>query len=276
MKARCCVVLFVLVCGAIELTHCSAALAVGPLARAHSHNDYWRERPLLDALDQGFTSVEADIFLVNGELLVGHARSELAPERTLEKLYLAPLARRVPENGGLVFRGGSRFLLLVDIKTDALTTYPVLAAVLAKYAAMLTTVERGQHRAGAVTVVVSGNRPAVEELVQADVRYAGLDGRPADLESDAPAHLMPMISDSWSSQFTWKGVGPMPAGEKAKLQDIVQRAHAAGRVVRFWATPENETLWHELHSSGVDLINTDQLARLAAFLRIQARPPSIP
>ena len=51
------------------------------------------------------------------------------------------------------------------------------------------------------------------------------------------------------------------------LQRIVTKAHAAGRVVRFWKTPENETVWRELRSADVDLLNTDQLARLAAFLR---------
>ena len=33
----------------------------------HAHNDYLHSRPLLDALDQGFDSVEADVFLVNEE-----------------------------------------------------------------------------------------------------------------------------------------------------------------------------------------------------------------
>jgi glycerophosphoryl diester phosphodiesterase len=75
-----------------------------------------------------------------------------------------------------------------------------------------------------------------------------------------------MISDRWSAHFTWTGHGPMPPAEQAKLKEIVNKAHAAGRVVRFWATPENESLWTQLRSSGVDLINTDQLDRLAAFL----------
>jgi hypothetical protein len=46
----------------------------------------------------------------------------------------------------------------------------------------------------------------------------------------------------------------------------VPATHAAGRVVRFWATPENESLWPQLRACEVDLINTDQLDRLAAFL----------
>ena len=34
------------------------------LERAHAHNDYEHPRPLFDALDHGFKSVEADIWLV--------------------------------------------------------------------------------------------------------------------------------------------------------------------------------------------------------------------
>jgi hypothetical protein len=37
-----------------------------PLTRAHAHNDYLHARPLFDALDHGFCSVEADVWGVNG------------------------------------------------------------------------------------------------------------------------------------------------------------------------------------------------------------------
>ena len=45
-----------------------------PLPQGHSHNDYYNKRPLLDALTNGFCSVEADVFLKNEKLLVGHSR----------------------------------------------------------------------------------------------------------------------------------------------------------------------------------------------------------
>jgi len=64
-----------------------------PLARAHAHNDYLHPRPLLDALDHGFTSVEADVWIVNGALLVAHDQRDVMPERTLRALYLEPLRR---------------------------------------------------------------------------------------------------------------------------------------------------------------------------------------
>src|ERR1044071_3148402 len=72
------------------------------LMRAHAHNDYEHPRPLFDALDQGFGNVEADIYLVNGDLLVAHDPVDLDPSRTLESLYLAPLAARVKANNGSV------------------------------------------------------------------------------------------------------------------------------------------------------------------------------
>jgi glycerophosphoryl diester phosphodiesterase len=130
---------------------------------------------------------------------------------------------------------------------------------------MLMAIEAGKVRPGAITVVLTGNRPKIDPN-DSEIRYAGLDGRLSDLRSHTPAHLMPMVSDNWSHNFSWRGNGPMPEEERGKLQSIVKQAHAAGRVVRFWETPENETVWRELRAAGVDLLNTDQLARLAKFL----------
>src|SRR5262245_8158427 len=76
-----------------------------PLPRAHAHNYYRHSRPLLDALDHGFCSVEADVWLVDGKLLVGHDRRDLKPERTLQALYLDPLQERVRKNKGPVYPG---------------------------------------------------------------------------------------------------------------------------------------------------------------------------
>ena len=52
-----------------------------PLWRAHAHNDYEHPRPLFDALDHRFGSVEADIYLVGDQLLVAHDPENLDPSR---------------------------------------------------------------------------------------------------------------------------------------------------------------------------------------------------
>lgn len=232
-----------------------------PLARAHAHNDYEHPRPLRDALAHGFTSVEADIYLVDGELLVGHDPADLVPGRTLQSLYLDPLARR--------HRWPVQ--LLVDIKNTGAATYTALDRVLRRYRGMLTSYHHGRVRPGAVTVVISGDRP--RELMAAQrVRYAFYDGRSADLGTGVPASFMPLISDNWNNLFTWQGVGPMPAAERTRLRQFVRAAHADRQRVRFWATPDapgaaREAVWRELVAADVDHLNTDDLAGLEAFLR---------
>ncbi len=87
---------------------------------------------------------------------------------------------------------------------------------------MLTSVDHGKVRPGAVTAVISGARPRAE-LRRAQPRYAGLDGRISDLDSTLPADFMPMISDQWTAHFKWKGDGPMPPAERLKLKQIVTK-----------------------------------------------------
>ncbi|MEW2029105.1 phosphatidylinositol-specific phospholipase C/glycerophosphodiester phosphodiesterase family protein [Streptomyces roseifaciens] len=244
-----------------------------PLRRAHAHNDYEHTHPLADALSYGFGSVEADIWLVGGRLLVAHDASGLDPSRTLEALYLDPLERRVRAGHGRVYPGHNLSLqLLVDIKTDGAATYRELSRRLRRYGTLFTSCADGRIRRGAVTAVVSGDRGARGPMAGERLRHAFYDGRLADLGGGSPASFIPLVSDNWSAGFGWQGVGPMPAAERARLRRIVSAAHAEGRRVRFWATPDRpgparEAVWRELLSAGVDVLNTDDLAGLEAFLR---------
>jgi hypothetical protein len=236
-----------------------------PLGRAHAHNDYEHPRPLLDALDRGFCSVEADIYLTPDGLLVAHDRKDLKPGRTLQRLYLDPLRERVKANGGRVHAGGPSFWLLIDVKTTAEDTYAALDKVLAGYADILSVARDGKFERKAVTVVLSGNR-AKDAITKQKARFVGIDGRPEDLDSDGPADLLPWVSANWALQFRWRGDGPMPAAEQTKLKEYVEKTHKRGRLVRFWATPESDAVWKELLAAGVDLINTDKLDELRSFL----------
>ncbi|MFE7777089.1 phosphatidylinositol-specific phospholipase C/glycerophosphodiester phosphodiesterase family protein [Streptomyces sp. NPDC057445] len=246
-----------------------------PLRRAHAHNDYLHTRPLHDALDHGFTSVEADVFLVDGELLVAHEPAELDPTRTLRSLYLDPLLARVRANHGSVYRGYRRPVqLLVDIKNDGVNTYFELHRQLHDYRRILTTYAHGSVRAGAVTPVISGDRAARGPMEAQRVRHAFYDGRLDDLAAPvpAPATFIPLISSNGTQSFSWQGSGPFPAAERERLRSIVSTAHRRGQRVRFWATPDapgaaRDAVWSELLAAGVDHVNTDDLAGLERFLR---------
>ncbi|MFJ5278953.1 phosphatidylinositol-specific phospholipase C/glycerophosphodiester phosphodiesterase family protein [Streptomyces parvulus] len=263
--------------GAVALPAGTALASEGgrgprPLWRAHAHNDYEHPRPLLDALDHRFGSVEADIYLVEGQLLVAHDPEDLDPSRTLESLYLAPLAARVRAHHGRVYRRDRRALqLLVDIKTEGASTYLELDRQLRRYGHLFTAYAHGRVRPGAVTAVVSGDRAARVPMEAQRTRRAFYDGRLTDLGTSAPASFVPLISDNWTLNFIWQGVGAFPDAERRKLRSIVGAAHARGQRVRFWATPDiagpaRDAVWTELVAAGVDHLNTDDLAGLEAFL----------
>ncbi|MER7049196.1 phosphatidylinositol-specific phospholipase C/glycerophosphodiester phosphodiesterase family protein [Streptomyces jumonjinensis] len=246
-----------------------------PLPRAHAHNDYLHPRPLHDALAHGFTSLEADVFLVNGELLVAHTPAELDPARTLASLYLDPLLARVRAGHGFVHPGYHRPVqLLIDIKADGAACYEELDRLLRRYRRMLSEYADGRVRLRAVTPVVSGDRAARAPMEAQRQRYAFYDGRLDDLGASvpAPASFIPLISSNWNHSFTWQGSGEFPPAEREKLRTLVATAHAHRRRVRFWAVPDTpgparDALWHELLAAGTDHLNSDDLAGLERFLR---------
>lgn len=254
-------ILLVSLCGAI-------AGAQTPLPCAHAHNDYEHTRPLMDALEHGFGSVEADIYLVDGQLLVAHNREDVKPERTLEKLYLAPLKQRFDQQKQIL-PGLKTLILLIDIKGEAVATYQTLEKQIENYKPMLTMFEADKITTNAVTIILSGNRPR-EYVARQSRRWVAIDGRLADLAQNPPRSLIPLISDNWTLHFAWRS-GSVPPEQAAKLNDLVAKTHQQGRILRFWAIPDREEAWKLLHDANVDLINTDRLAELAAFLT--ARQP---
>lgn len=251
------------IASAIACALCVPAYAdtTHPLTFAHAHNDYEHPRPLLDALDYGFCSVEADIHLVGNQLLVAHDLTGVSPGRTLDSLYLVPLRERAIRNGSRIQAEADRFVLLIDIKTSAGPTWNRLNDDLKCFAPILTHYSGNTVTTGPITVILTGNCPRAQLAAQRD-RLAALDGRLTDLDSTMSSSLMPLISDNWTQHFSWKGIGPIPAAELQKLRGLVSRAHAKGRMIRFWAAPETREAWRELRQAGVDLLSVDDLAGL--------------
>ena len=55
----------------------------------HSHNDYWRDLPFWSALSVGCASIEADVWLINETLYVGHEQAALSSTRTLQSSLIS-------------------------------------------------------------------------------------------------------------------------------------------------------------------------------------------
>ncbi|MEM9829750.1 MAG: phosphatidylinositol-specific phospholipase C/glycerophosphodiester phosphodiesterase family protein [Bacteroidota bacterium] len=245
----------------------AAEAQVTPLPNAHAHNDYWHERPLLDALAHGFTSVEADVLLIDGELYVGHDMPEGDHSLpTLKDAYLEPLQQRVKEQNGKVYAGyEGNFYLMIDIKTDAEPTYARLKEALIPYQDMLSYQEDGKKHPGAVTIFLSGNRP-IAQVQQESLQLVSIDGRPENLRQGYSADFMPVISQHYRAIVDWDGSQPISAKQRKALKKLTKQAHQEDKKVRLWATPENTLVWETLLDTGVDFINTDQIAELQQFL----------
>lgn len=233
---------------------------------AHSHNDYEHGRPLVEALDYKFKSIEADVFSIGDSLFVAHDSAQIKQGRTLRTLYLDPLKEIISNNGGSVYGEGTELILLVDIKDDGLRTYKVLHTILEGYKEIITSYHNNVKKQGAISIIVSGNRP-FEYMQNQVVRYAGYDGRIPDLDSGISFSLMPLVSDNWQHYFKWNGIGEMSEAEKNKLLLLIQKAHKNGYMLRFWATPiksdmQRNAVWNVLKKAQVDLIGSDNLKGL--------------
>lgn len=246
------------------------AAQVQPLVHAHAHNDYEHEHPLFDALDNGFISVEADVYCVDDILYVYHdLPSNPDPSRTLDSLYLAPLAKRISKDSAVYPGYHGFFYLMIDIKANPDLTYNRLQQVLAEYSSMISAVRNGdEQEEKPVKVFLSGNRP-IRQILQAHATLMALDGRPDDLGQGIPTPLMPVVSENFHKFSSWKGSGPMKKKDLASLSAFIEKAHAENKKVRLWAAPDNPDSWKLLLGLGVDLINTDKLPELRAFLLTQ-------
>lgn len=237
---------------------------------AHSHNDYEHTRPLYDALDCNFNSIEADVYCVGDSLFVAHDFDKIKSGRTLRNLYLEPLKNQIAKNGGSVYGNGEEIILFIDIKNNGLLTYQLLHKILKNYKAELSVFENGIKRKGSILVVVSGERP-IKFMESQTIRFAAYDGRINNLDTNIPSTLMPVVSDNWSNHFKWNGTGEFPANEKDKLQLLASKARSQGYILRFWGTPnqtDNQKLaiWNALSAAGVGMIGTDDLNGLRQFL----------
>ena len=239
-------------------------MSVTVLPMAHAHNDYVQKRPLVGALEQGFGSIEADVFLVNGELLVGHDRPDISPERTLKRMYLEPLAAQVKANGGTVYGKKGELILLVDIKEDGAAVYEQLKKDLTPYHSILTKFDDKGLKRRAVTVILSGDRP-IEVLKAEPKRWAFIDGRPENIGQDV--NLFPLISENFTQLFKYRGSQKMTEAESQSLSAMVSKVKTAGQKLRFWGAYDSRDMWSELLRHKVDLIGTDRQADLGSFLR---------
>jgi len=251
----------------------AAAVPAQPHATAgfhvfgHAHNDYEHARPLQDALDHQFYSVEADVWFDSGALTVSHLG--FGSKGSLRALYLDPLQAAVDANGGSVHGDGVPFTLWVDLKENKEGFTAALNTLFNMYP-MLTSVEGGTIHPGAVTIALTGDRTAKEAFVtEFTTRRALRDSNDYTPEDPAADSAWRFYALDWRKYLGWNGEGALPPDDETRLRCIVQNAHADGRQLRFYSAPDRQEVWEAGLAHGVDFIHTDKLAELDAFFDAQ-------
>ncbi|MGB4769989.1 MAG: alkaline phosphatase family protein [Chitinophagaceae bacterium] len=223
-----------------------------PLSKyfAHAHNDYEHEKPFEGAYQAGFASIEVDVHLRNGQLLVGHDLNDLKDSRTLASLYLNKIST-LQSNGSL-----RKIQLLIDIKTEAKSTLEAIVSQISAYPGLI--------QSGLVSFVISGNRPSADAY-SSYPDHIQFDGRPWEKYLPEQLKKIALISDAYPSYLDRQTKMP----DTVRIKSTITLAHQWGKPFRFWANQDTEAGWKFLVDLGVDCINTDQVVALSAFLKKQ-------
>ena len=231
----------------------SDAAEIALRQRVHSHNDYQQRHPLYDALDVGLYSVEADIWLEHGKVLISHLGFSF--KGSLEDLYLKPLQERVDRLGS-VYGDDRPFILWIDIKQSQEALEKAFSKILAKYPMLTQFTDQGV-KPGAVTVILTGDvAPKTEYTNHTALRYACRDSK---IYNDRDPHAdlrWQWYSLKWSSWMK----------DSSKLAVLVSRIHRKGRKVRLWDVPTSETIWRAAFDAQTDLVGADDLPRMRRFV----------
>jgi hypothetical protein len=235
--------------------------AVYTTANAHSHNDYQQAFPFQLAYNLMYGSIEVDVYLnvADNELLVARNAKDAAQHRTLEDLYLKPLAENIQNNNGSAYADTSRkLILMLDVKTEAVPAINKLIDILIKYPTLT--------RCPSLTIMITGSKPNPSNY-SAYPSFLWFDGYLSDNYNKEVLARIAVLGDNMINYTKWTGNGEPPANEWELLKKRVTKGHSLGKKVRLWNAPDNLEGWSRLIELGVDYLNTDSIKALAEFLK---------
>ncbi len=222
----------------------------------HSHNDYEQKEPFFAAYNLGFDSIEADLYLKDGQLCVAHDEKDVSTERTLEKLYIEPLLAKIKQNGGYPYANKKSLHLLLDLKKNGRAIMEALETSLKPHKKQLT------H----VIISISGDMPPPSEFKHYDTMFF-FDGRKNLNYSDSELNRLYIVSASFLDFGKyWPGQTAIPQDVADKISVFVKDMHSKNKKVRLWGTPNTILGYETLQSLGVDVLGTDDLPLLKNFI----------
>ena len=222
----------------------------------HAHNDYQQPIPLLHALKYQAFSIEADLYLRNGQLVVAHEKKDIMAATTFDSLYVQPILRLFKKHAGRISKNKNYApVLMIDIKESGEAFLAVLIQLLAKHPSVF---DRSVNSL-AVQIVISGNRGPLSKWTSYPSAIL-FDGRPYELYESNTLQRVAFISDNYFNYVT-------SADSSSRIQQVINKVHGMGKLLRIWAIPDNTTSWKRLREMGVDIINTDKVGECREFFQ---------
>lgn len=256
------------------------SMAQPSIPHGHSHNDYMQKRPLYEAIELGYGSLEIDVCLdKHNQIRVAHSTVFLSSKKTIEEMYFDPIVKMIKEKDTLFkYSGSAPLTLMIDIKTQADSTYIHLKKIFIKYASFITQYKNDQIIYWApLKICISGNKPW-SAMLKDSLLFAKMDGPfflggPDSSLSDFmdinknQVRLMERASTHYKKYLEYKKHFKTEEDLLLDMQVINSLYGEIGIATRFWGVPNTEKKWKVLLLSGVRWINVDKLKKFALFYK---------
>ncbi len=285
------------------------ALAPGARVRLHAHNCYPQKGLWTDRIERALKTgarpivIEQDLVWRDGESVVAHELASAGSAPTLDQHFFARMGPMLDR--ALADRQTSDWPLVVlhlDFKTNEPEHHAAVWSLLGRYERWLTTAERVADPARAMPLAAGpllvltergpGQEIAFHDSVSVGARLrvfgtvaplpppAGREKDPAYAAAAPPESLIPGSATNYRrwTNHSWAAIeagGPPAAGEwtsedRARLHQVVKRAHDNGLWVRFYTLnghgPNASQGWSDSYNFG-----TLDAARLRWLAAIDAR-----
>ncbi|WP_259067181.1 alkaline phosphatase [Mucilaginibacter sp. X4EP1] len=233
----------------------NAQIKAYTVADAHSHNDYNNNIPFYRAYEKGFGSIEADVYAVNGKLMVAHDKKDIVESRSLKILYTDPLIEKLAHDKQRKLR------LLIEIKEDYKAVLPLVISELKPLEPYFSYA----GHPGRLSIVLTGAVPPAAEMVNYP-DWISFDVDHLDGFTPEQWKKIGLVSFPFSKYVHWNGKGVLNSDEISRVSAGIDSVHAAGKMIRFYETPDTKSSWLALIRLKVDVIGTDKVEELGDFL----------
>jgi alkaline phosphatase len=226
----------------------------------HAHNDYEKNNPLKEALKYAFKSIEVDIFLHQGRLVVSHIPLQLDFKPDLEELYFKPLAQLHEQDFWSQYPARP-LRLMIDMKNASEPGIDSLRSLVLKYRTLFVGSQ------APVRLVLSGG--AQRFLMKpGDTLLWGLDDSVVALweKIQSPDNYTAQASMSWPA-FRKRYLHHRSTQQKDSLvQNLTSWFKGRNIPLRLYAAGNRPRQWKRLADWGFTVINVDCYRRARRWL----------